>query len=169
MSSALSGAAWRLLRAAGAALLIVMLAGGSPVFAAAAPAASAPRPGLARIWVYRTYEPFQTLARPYVRLNGAVTAISEPGGAFYRDVAPGRYLVTVDSDGQDAYQFATVELVPGQTVYLQVQSLRGWDSGGGGGDAGGGGGYERDTFYTRLMPPETAQREIAREPFYGGG
>jgi hypothetical protein len=40
--------------------------------------------GAARVWVYRDYEPHETLARPYVWLN---QQISEPGGAFYRDVA----------------------------------------------------------------------------------
>jgi hypothetical protein len=42
----------------------------------------------ARIWFYRDYEPYETLARPYVRLNEQVVGISEPGGAFYRDVVP---------------------------------------------------------------------------------
>jgi hypothetical protein len=53
--------------------------------------------GKARLWFYRDYEPYETLARPYVRLNERVAGISEPGGTFYRDVVPVRYLVTVDS------------------------------------------------------------------------
>src|SRR5271169_3990739 len=37
--------------------------------------------GVARLWFYRDYEPHETLARPYVRLNDQVFGISEPGGA----------------------------------------------------------------------------------------
>src|SRR5690348_192859 len=32
-------------------------------------------PGMARIWIYRDYEPYQTLARPCVRVNGAIVGI----------------------------------------------------------------------------------------------
>src|SRR6266478_787003 len=67
-------------------------------------------PGAARLWFYRDYEPSETLARPYVRLNEQVAGISEPGGAFYRDVVPAHYLVTVDSAGRDVNQFARVDL-----------------------------------------------------------
>src|SRR5580693_4074046 len=55
----------------------------------------------ARIWVYRDDGPFDSLARPYVRLNGAIIGISEMQGVLYRDVPPGVYTVTVDSDGMD--------------------------------------------------------------------
>ena len=116
--------------------------------------------GVSRIWIYREYEPFQTLARPYVRFNGAVTAISEPGGAFYRDVPAGTYTVSVDSDGVDVNQFATVAVVPGQHVYIKILSLAGWYSGGGNRNAG----WARDTFYTWVIPPQTAQVEIAHLP-----
>jgi hypothetical protein len=44
--------------------------------------------GAARLWFYRDYEPYETLARPYVRLNEQVAGISEPGGVFYRDLRP---------------------------------------------------------------------------------
>jgi len=69
--------------------------------------------GVARLWFYRDYEPYETLARPYVRLNQQVFGISEPGGAFYRDVAPAHYSITVDSAGRDVNQFAEVDLGAG--------------------------------------------------------
>jgi hypothetical protein len=152
-----------------AALLTVAI--GSPVRAdlpAAAP--SVPAPGLARIWIYRLYEPYVSLARPYIRLNGAVVGISEPGGAFYRDVAPGTYAVTVDSTGIDTNQFATVGVGPGQQVFVKILDDPSWNSGGGGGEqGGGGGGWARDTFYTWLIQPQAAAAEISRLPLYNGG
>ena len=44
--------------------------------------------GGARIWIYRTSGPHDSQDRPYLRLNGQVAGISEPNGAFYRDVPP---------------------------------------------------------------------------------
>lgn len=154
----------RVLRSAAGVALAVL------VFGCAAPATQAaaipPIPaGMARIWIYRDYDP-TALARPYVRLNGAVAGISEPVGAFYRDVAPGVYSVTVDSIGQDVNQWASVALVPGQEVYLRVDDLPFWDCGGGG---RGGGGWCRDTFYTRLQLPQVGAAEVARLPYTGGG
>ena len=153
-----------------AALLTVVI--GSPVRAdlsPAAPSLSPPAPGLARIWIYRLYEPYVSLARPYIRLNGAVIGISEPGGAFYRDVAPGTYAVTVDSNGIDANQFATVGVGPGQQVFVKILDDPLLHSGGGGGErGGGGGGWARDTFYTWLIQPQAAAAEISRLALYNG-
>jgi hypothetical protein len=121
-------------------------------------------PGMARVWFYREDRPTQTPQRPYVRLNGAVVGISEDGGAFYRDVPPGRYHVTVDTYGVDINQFPHVALVPGQTVYLQVLGSKSWASGGGVGD--GGGGWSRPTFYVWVMPNNVGEPAVAALPFY---
>jgi hypothetical protein len=118
--------------------------------------------GAARIWFYRDYEPSETLARPYVRLNQQIFGISEPGGAFYRDVAPAHYSVTVDTAGRDVNQFPEVDLAAGQQAYAKVLSLRSWL----GDDCMTWGGC--DTFYVWLMPPEAARAAIAASPFYGG-
>jgi hypothetical protein len=116
--------------------------------------------GGARIWFYRDYEPYETLARPYVRLNEQVVGISEPGGAFYRDVPPARYSITVDTAGRDVNQFAEIDLAAGQQAYAKVLSLRSWLAD----DCLAWGGC--DTFYVRLMPAEVARAAIARSPFY---
>jgi hypothetical protein len=118
--------------------------------------------GAARIWFFRDYEPYETLARPYVRLNEQVFGISEPGGAFYRGVAPAHYSITVDSAGRDVNQFAEVDLVAGQEVYAKILSLRSWLAD----DCMAWGGC--DTFYVRLMPGDAARAAIAASPFYGG-
>ena len=118
--------------------------------------------GVARLWFYRDYEPYETLARPYVRLNDQVFGISEPGGAFYRDVPPAHYSITVDSAGRDVNQFAAVDLAVGQESYAKVLSLRSWLDD----DCEPWGGC--DTFYVRLMPADPARAAIAASPFYGG-
>jgi hypothetical protein len=117
-------------------------------------------PGLARVWFYRIDLPYVALERPYVRMNGAIVGISEPGGAFYRDVAPGTYYVTVDSYGRDVNQFPEIAVVAGRTVYLQVIGSRYWASGGASAN------YLRPTFYVWLMPPEVAAPQVAQSPFY---
>jgi len=117
-------------------------------------------PGLARVWFYREDLPYVVRQRPYVRMNGAVVGISEDGGAFYRDVPPGQYYVTVDSYGTDINQFPYIALVPGQTAYLQVLGSRYWESGGRRRD------WERPTFYVWLMPNDVGSPAVARSPFY---
>jgi hypothetical protein len=117
--------------------------------------------GQARLWIYRNDGPYDPQATPYVRLNGQVAGVSEPNGAFYRDVAPGHYLVSVDSYGRDVNQFAEADLTAGQVAYVQVQSLRRQV---GGGESG----TSRDTFYTRLISVEDGRAVVANTPYYGG-
>src|SRR5690242_20699877 len=74
---------------------------------------AAPPLGMARIWFFRDLNPNETLAMAYIRLNGAVAGVSEAGGAFYRDVAPGRYHISVDSYVDDPHHQADVVLAPG--------------------------------------------------------
>jgi hypothetical protein len=119
--------------------------------------------GAARVWFYRDYEPHETLARPYVWLNQQIGGISEPGGAFYSDVAPAHYSIRVDSAGRDFNQIADAELAAGQTAYAKIVSLRSWLDdehcliwGG------------CDTFYVWLIPAGEAHTAIGKSPFYGG-
>jgi hypothetical protein len=118
-------------------------------------------PGQARIWVYRELESSARPERPYVRLNGAIVGIADLGGAFYRDVPPGHYHVTVDSMGTDSNQSSDVTLAAGQEAYIKVVQLDNWD--------------ESDwepsfaTFYAWLMPPAAGRAEIQPCRFQGGG
>ena len=128
--------------------------------------------GEARVWFYRNGGPYDGVGTPYIRMNDAIVAISEPKGASYRDVPPGPYHITVDSYGKDFNQDKNVQLAAGQELYVKIVSLRNWvaGSGGGGGDQGGGGDgdFARDTFYVWLIPPEVARADVARSRFYGG-
>jgi hypothetical protein len=144
-----------------AALLVCALM--LPAVAAAMP--GSPPPGYARIWVYRLDEPYVSQDRPYVRFNDRIVAISELGGAFYRDVLPGEYYITVDSIGRDVNQFVHVSATAGQQIYVEVQVLQYWDCGSS--DLHNKGCWP--TFYTRLQVPQVAAAAIAHSRFYGGG
>jgi len=144
---------------AGAALLLLATAG----YAQRPPT---PTTGMARVWFYRDMAPYSSLATPFVRLNGVVAGVSQPGGASYRDVPPGHYHISVDSYGVDFGQTKDVDLAPGAEIYAKIVSNDNWIVGGGGGRSGG---YHRDTFYVWLYPAEAARPVIAQSWFYGGG
>jgi hypothetical protein len=116
--------------------------------------------GDARLWFYRDGGPRETQERPYLRLNGQIAGISEPNGAFYRDVTPGHYAVTVDSYLSTYFdQFADIDLTAGQEAYVKVLSLGHW--------VGGERGF-RQNFYTQVIPAEAARTDVSRRPFYSG-
>jgi len=121
--------------------------------------------GDARVWFYRDAGPYEAQDRPYIRMNEQIVGISEPRGAFYRDVAPGHYHVTVDSYRRDFNQTRDVDLAAGQQVYFKIVSLEHWIFGGGGPD---GRGYSRPTFYVWQIANAVAQGDVARSPFTGG-
>jgi hypothetical protein len=154
--------AWRWLLFA-AALFV-----GAAAIAYADPPAARPGPippGDARIWIYRDYEPSESLNMTAVSINGRVTGYAQPGGGvFYRDVPPGRYLVTVASYGRDTGQATRLDLAAGQEAYVKIESLRSWSSSGGDVTS-----IERDTFYARPIPPRLARAEMAHVRYYGGG
>ena len=77
----------------------------------------------ARAWFYREPGIYDGQGTPYIRMNEAIVAVSQPGGASYRDVLPGQYLVTVDSYGRDFNQYRQVYLSSGQQVYFKIVTL----------------------------------------------
>ena len=155
-----------LLLAAAGGLLAACAAMPAPAAAVAAPPVA---PQLARVWFYRDLNPNDSLATPYVRIDGAAAGVSQPGAASYRDVAPGRHQISVESYVDDGNQTKIVDLAPGAQVYAKVVPFGDIVQGGGGGDMGGGGGYHRDTYYLWLYPREAAWSAISKSAFYGGG
>jgi hypothetical protein len=145
--------------------LALVLAGSLPgpqVPAASAVAASVPA-GTARIWVYRDYEPYGSRNYATVTLNGALAGqVSPNGGAFYRDVAPGRYHIGVVSAGMDVNQAKDIDLTPGQEAFVKVLAATDWESGGDTSQ------YRRDTFYVSVVPPQVARAELPAHPLTGG-
>ena len=154
---------------AGAAILLLIMAACSQLPTTASVAIPPIPAGEARVWFYRPMDLYDGLNTPYIRMNEGIVAISQPGGASYRDVPAGPYHITVDSYGKDFNQDKDVSLVPGQELYVKIVSLRDWIAGGGngGGSEGAGGSYTKDTFYVWLIPPEVARADVARSDFYG--
>ena len=89
-------------------------------------------PSEARIWIYRDYQPSESLNLAAVTINGASAGDTQPGGgAFYRDVPPGHYHIAVASYGTDTGQSSDIDLPAGEEAYVQIQSLSAWATGGG--------------------------------------
>jgi hypothetical protein len=151
-------------RTAGCALILLLAGCVQPSAGPAASAAlSAVPAGGARIWFYRDYEPSVSRNLAEVALNGKVVGYVQPdGSAFYRDVSPGRYHVTVASKGVDVNQDKDVDLPAGQEAFVKVLASNTWESGGDQ-DV-----YSRDTFYVSLVPPQVARAELATHPLGGG-
>jgi hypothetical protein len=157
-------ASMRLLKA-GAGPLLLAIASCAQLPSTAAVAVPPITAGQARAWFYRDPGPYDCLGTPFVRMNEAIVAISQIGGASYRDVLPGQYLVTVDSYLTAPEQSRNAYLFPGQQAYFKILCLRNWvagDSGRNNND------YMRDSFYVWEIPPEIAQGDVARSQFYGG-
>ena len=148
--------------AAGAMLLACAGCRAPPVTATVAVPALPPQ--LARIWFYRDPNIYDGPTTPYVRLNDAVIAAAAPGTAFYRDVPPGRYLITVDSLRPAFDRGQIVDIAEGRELFAKVMSL------GGPAVQGGlqGSGFHRDTFYLWFYAPEAARAQIAQSYFSGG-
>ena len=121
--------------------------------------AQMPAPGApARVWFYRDLNPNESLAEPYVRIDGAVIGTSAPGTAFYRDLPPGRHRLSVDSYINDKYQTIDVDAVSGGEFFVRVVPNDDYVEGGGEFS----GGYHRNSYVLWLYPPEVARPAIAR-------
>lgn len=115
----------------------------------------------ARFYFYRDYEPYESLGRPYITLNGVVAGISEPGGVFYRDEPSGTYLIAVRGNTPYPDQDKTVAAAAGQTFFVKVASIKGYDSG----DSM----YDPDTFAVVVADPANGQRDIASKRYFPDG
>jgi len=150
---------WLSQAAPAALLLAVGCAQQAPTAAVTIPPVPA---GEARIWVYRSYEPYADKGLPAVGMNGGAVGLAQLGGAFYRNVSPGHYTVSVQSTGTDFNQVASLDVTPGQEAYVRIVSSPEWVSGGDTYQ------YERPTYYAWAMPAGTGRADIAGLSFNGG-
>ncbi len=122
---------------------------------------SYPPPGQGRIWTFRADLPEFTRQEPFVRINGRIVGVALLGRAYYRDVPPGDYEVSVDSEGVAPYQFAHFALAPGQTAYVAIDANSWW--------AGLCWRCEIPTFYTLIVDQQLALAEMQTLPLAAGG
>jgi Protein of unknown function (DUF2846) len=128
---------------------------GSAQIVAAAPPVPA---GQARIWFYRPLEPSESLNLAQIDMNGSYVGAVANGSAFYRDVPPGHYRIAPESFAKDFNQDRSVDVIPGQQLYVKIVSLVAWGS-----DDNASKNIQRDAFYAWLIRPEAAQAEMARD------
>jgi hypothetical protein len=146
---------WRML-----ALSLLLIMTGSIAAPATVQASTTAPPvpaGQARIWFYRDWLPSESLNLANIEVNGSYFASVANGGVFYRDVAPGLYHIAPVSFVANPAQATTVNLVPGQQVFVKIVSLDSW-----GADTTAAKNIARDAFWAWLIPPAVAQAEIAR-------
>src|SRR5215471_11810480 len=137
-------------------LMVMMAACADPPVAPQLPAAAQPLAGQGRIWFYRDWQPSESLNLANIEVNGSYFGSVANGGAFYRDVPPGRYRIAPASFVPNSMQDLKVELAPGQQAYVKIVSLSAWGSGNTAARD-----IERDAFWAWLIPPQTAQAELA--------
>jgi hypothetical protein len=140
-----------------AGFLLVVLSGCAQLPTVAASHVPAVAPQWARIWIYRDLQQSAIPEVPQVRLNGMVSGVAYQGQAFYRDVPPGHYHVSVDSMVADVNQSSDVDLTAGQEAYVKVEQLDNFNE-----DEG-----EPTfvTFYARLIPVAIGRAEVAASQY----
>jgi hypothetical protein len=110
-------------------------------------------PQQGRIWFYREVDTADTnTTTPYVRLNGAIAGVPDPGGAFYRDAPPGTYRITVDSEGNSPSPSQEVVVVAGQQIYARI---------------GLGGSWNGQGFTITMEPGSVGRAAVEHSKFYG--
>jgi hypothetical protein len=153
--AALPGPKWLLWASA-----VLLIATGC---AARTPVAETPIPaGQSRIWVYRNWLPSESLNLANIFVNDVYFGSVENGGAFYRDVPPGRYHIFAESWAHNPNTTpnmdTNVAVVPGQQAYIKVVDLTSWAT-----SVSVSRNFQRDAFWVWLIPPQVAQAEIARD------
>jgi hypothetical protein len=145
---------WHPLSRAAAIILLLATASCAPPPTTASVAIPPVPPQQARVWFYRVADPTDNnTTTPYVRLNGAIAGVPEQGGAFYRDVPPGRYQITVDSEGMSPSPSRDVALVAGDQIYARIGLGASWNGQG---------------FTITVEPSEVGHAAIEHSKFYGG-
>ncbi len=107
-------------------LLVLVAALGAcaapPTFEQIAPSLPPLPPDGARIFVYRDYETYQSLAWAPVFFNGVRIGAVGPGYVMMRNVPAGTYDIAAASQGLYPNQDKVVVAAPGQTFYSSPSS-----------------------------------------------
>jgi hypothetical protein len=108
--------------------------------------------GAARIYFYRENDYYAALVWTVVSLNHQKTGALGPGTAFYRDVAPGTYLISASSDHPYPEQARTVALAAGSTTFARVSAPALW----GRSELI----WQGDTFVVQIIDPAVGRLQI---------
>ena len=101
---------------------VIAIAGIANPASAASPDQAPPIPaGLARLWFVRALNPGSAMNAPMLYANGAPLGISSQGTAFFRNLAPGTYVIAVANCQPGAQRSLTVPIDAGNDFALQVQ------------------------------------------------
>ncbi len=73
---------------------------------------------MARIYFYRTENPFLIALEPEIVVNGKAIGRAVHGQAFYRDAKPGRYEVFLAGDRENTLRF---KAAPGERIYVKTE------------------------------------------------
>ena len=77
----------------------------------------APPPGHARIFFYRTENPFMFALEPRFIVNGKAVGRAIHGEAFFRDAKPGPYRLAISSDPDTVLRIFAEE---GESIFIKV-------------------------------------------------
>ena len=133
---------------------VIALAGCAQPGGTAAPLVAALEPGMARVWVLRQPpSPGRNIAAsdPMVFVNGAPLAQNAEGTAFFHDLPPGTYRLTVQPYETPTNYVDTLQLSPGMVAYVQIEPVPNWEIG----STSGGG-----SFIVATMSPQDAQQYL---------
>jgi hypothetical protein len=110
--------------------------------------------GMARFYVLREANSYDSQIWTAVSLNGEVAGSSAPGTVFYRDVVPGTYRVEARSDKRYPDQVKTVVARPGSTTFVKVDNLRNWGQSSRE--------WQGTTFTVEVIDPAIGQLELSK-------
>jgi hypothetical protein len=82
-----------------------------------------PPPGMAQLVFYRDLDYYGTQAMPTVYLNDVPAGITQNGAVLYRNVAPGRYEITLAPTLPYPGQFKTLVVRAGDVYYVKIGTL----------------------------------------------
>jgi hypothetical protein len=134
-------------------LLLISACASAPSFDEAS-ATLAPLPaGEARLFIYRDFQPYQSLSWVPVFLNGRRAGAVGPGRVLVRDIPAGTYTIAALSQGLWPNQAKTVTVAPEQTVYAKIESFKS-------ANPAGNRFALQTTFVVVLMDSATGRREI---------
>ena len=102
-----------------------------------------------RIYFYRSGSPFGAALQPAIMLNSMKVGSAVPGGVFFKDVAPGNYEVSTETEVE---RTATFTLGSGETRYVKFTIGLGFFVG---------------RVYPNLVAPSEGEQEIQKLSYIG--